>query len=131
MKILITLALAAAVIAGTQFIDPNTSAGRVFDVPLGTKYGVVMNTDTLHVTTTEKGWSLGDCVGFTLINPNGNFLLWRLSNAAGADYFAYLGDYGAIDVYPPGSLKKDNALDSLFIDGEAACTVYLVYWVAQ
>ena len=131
MKYLLTLMLVVAVYAGTMFIDPNTSAGRVFNVPLGTKYGLVLTTDTLHVTTSEKGWSLGDCVGFTLINPNANYLLWRISNASGADVACYLGDYGAVDMYPPGSLKGGNAIDSLFIDGEAACTVYIYYWVAQ
>jgi hypothetical protein len=132
MKYLIMLALAAAVLGGTMFIDPNTSAGRIFNVPLGTKYGLVLHTDSLHVTTDEKGWALGDCVGFTLINPNANYLLWRTSNALGADTLqCYVGDYGALDMYPPGSLKSGYAVDSLFIDGESACTVWIYYWVAQ
>jgi len=134
MKLLITAAILLILtsLGVTQvFVDPNTGAERTFTVPLGTKYGLVPYTDTLHVTTAEKGWELGEgCVGFTLINPNDYFMLWRLSNVAGIIQ-SYLGNYGTLDLYPPGSLKKDNSIDSLFVDGEGACTLYLIYWVAE
>jgi len=133
MKLLITVLLTLIVlgIAQTPFIDPNTGAERIFNVPIGTKYGVVAYTDTLHVTTAEQGWALdADCVGFTLINPNDYFMLWRLSNVAGI-LQCYLGNYGTLELYSPGSIKKSNGIDSLFIDGEGACTLYIVYWVAS
>ena len=133
MKRLIAMVLLLSTIVGLGmadegFIDPNTGAQRVFDIPIGAKYGLTMHTDTLHVTTDEKGWALAtNCVGFTLINPNDYFMLWRLSNVSGIIQ-CYLGNYGTLELYPPGMIKSGDGIDSLFVDGESAVTLYLYYW---
>lgn len=133
MKLLLVTTILIILGAGLSepYVDPNTGAERVYTVPLGTDYGVVCYTDTLHVTTAEQGWAINsECVGFTLINPNNYFMLWRLSNVSGVIQ-SYLGNYGTLELYPPGSIKKDNGLDSIFVDAESACTLYLFYWVAE
>ena len=128
MKLLLVLMLIVGVILAGPYVDPRTGAGRIFNIPIGAKTGLTPHTDTLHVTTFEKGWALAtECVGFTLINPNNYFVLWRLSNVAGIIQ-CYLGNYGTLELYPPGMIKTGDGLDSLFVDGEGACTLYLFYW---
>ena len=127
--ILALLILTSLGLGQAPFVDPYTSAERVFDIPIGAKYGLAFHTDTMHVTTSEQGWLLADeCVAFTVINPNANYVLWRMYNAAGADVQAYLGDYGTLEVVAPGMIKSGYGLDSLFMDGESACTVYVYWW---
>ncbi|MCK5018780.1 MAG: hypothetical protein KAS32_17085 [Candidatus Peribacteraceae bacterium] len=126
--LLATVLLLTCLGLSDPFVDPYTSAERVFDIPIGAKYGLTPHTDTMHVTTSEQGWALAtECVGFTLINPNANFILWRLSNEAGTIQ-AYLGNYGTLELYPPGMIKSGSGIDSLFMDGEANLTAYIVYW---
>lgn len=87
---------------------------------------LVWNSDTLHVTTTEKCWAISTTAYWlTVINPNANFLLIRFSNVAGI-LQTYLGDYGVGVYHQPYTLG--SAIDSIFVDGEAACTVYIEYW---
>lgn len=127
MKLILLMVIAGLVLGG-GYIDPRTGAGRVFDIPIGAKTGLTPHTDTLHVTTSEQGWALADeCVAFMLINPNNYYMLWRLSNVAGTVQ-CYLGDYGTLEISAPGMIKTGCGLDSLFIDGEGACTLYLFYW---
>lgn len=89
---------------------------------------MVWHSDTLHVTTSEKGWAIGTTTGaywLTVINPNANFLLIRFSNVAGI-LQTYLGDWGEGNYHQPYSIG--SAIDSIFVDGEANCTVYLEWW---
>ena len=125
---LFALAIMATVAAAqTPYIDPNTGAMRIYNVPYGTRFGLEWKTDTLHVTTDEKGWIVGSgAVMLTIINPNNTYLLYRLSNAAGLP--SYLGAYGTREIYAPGSMEDGFLLDSLFIDGSGACTVYIDWW---
>ena len=86
------------------------------------------HSDTLHVTTTEKGWPLGTTSGayeLLVINPNANYLLIRFDTDA-SPLQTYLGDYGTGEYSAPFVLGA--ALDSIFIDGEAAGTVYLEWY---
>ena len=135
MKTAISALLALAVFGlaqhTTPYIDPSTGAQRIYDVPFGTRYGITLNTDTLHVTTSEKGWSLGSgCIGFMLINRNDATYTLRFSNVSGIVPIT-IGTYSTLSVYPPGAIKDDNGIDSLFIDGSSAVTLDLIYWVAQ
>ena len=86
------------------------------------------HSDTLHVTTSEKGWALGSTSGayfVRIVNPNDNYLLFRFDTDA-TPLQSYIGNYGT------GPLQSDAILavphDSLFIDGEAACTVYIEWY---
>ena len=129
MKLLMILVLVVAGLGWSDaYVDPKINAQRVYDIPIGALAGLTMHTDTLHVTTAEQGWALAtECVGFTLINPNDYFMLWRLSNIAGIVQ-CYLGNYGTLELYPLGMIKTGDGLDSLFVDGEGAATLYLFYW---
>lgn len=84
------------------------------------------SSDTLHVTTTEKGWAL-DPTAYKLmiINPNNYFLLVRFSNATGV-LQTYIGPYGTATYEAPS--VWGTAIDSVFVDGEGACTVYIEWW---
>ena len=130
MKILSALLLALVAVAFTQtpYVDPNTLAQRVYDVPYGTAFGLDWNTDTLHVTTDEKGWVIGTgAVKLTIINPNNTTLTIRISNVAGI-LVSYVGAYGTRIIEAPGSIVSGSLLDSLFVDGSASCTVYIDWW---
>jgi len=89
---------------------------------------MVWHSDTLHVTTAEQGWAIGTTTGaywLTVINPNANYLLIRFSNVAGI-LQTYLGNYGTGEYHQPYSVG--SAIDSVFIDGSVACTVYIEWW---
>ena len=133
MKIVtaLLLALTIAAISQTPYIDPNTGAERIYDVPIGTRYGLVAYTDTMHVTTTEQGWALdAACVGFMLINRNDATYTLRFSNVAGT-VFVTIGSYSTLELFPPGAIKTGNGIDSLFLDGSASITLDIIYWVAE
>ena len=86
----------------------------------------VFHSDTLHVTTAEKGWAVSTTAYWlTVINPNASYLLIRFSNVAGI-LQTYLGDYGVGEYHQPYTIG--SAIDSIFVDGEAACTVYIEWW---
>jgi hypothetical protein len=113
--ILLALILAASVAAvpKQQFVLP-FAPDCVFD------------SDTFHVTTSEKGWALDPTAyKLTIINPNNYFLLVRFSNVAGV-LQTFIGPYGTA-VYEAPSVWG-TAIDSVFIDGEGACTVYAEWW---
>ena len=114
-------------LAGAQgHVDPATHALRVFDIPVGADAGLTLHTDTMHVTTAEQGWALtANTVKVVIVNPNGNYLLWRLDTEA-SPLQMYIGDYGSDVIESPGMIAA--GMDSLFIDGEAACTIYVRWW---
>ena len=126
MRIIAVLVLLAGAVSAGPFVDPATGAMRIFDVPVGADYGLVMVTDTLHVTTDEKKWVLtGGAVSFPIVNPTANTLLWRINVT---DIQQYLGAYGSDTIEAPGMVS--TAFDSLCVDGSAACTIYLRWWKA-
>lgn len=127
MRIIAVLMLLTGIAGAQAYIDPACHAMRVFDVPIGAEYGLVMVTDTLHVTTDEKKWPLtGGAVAFTIVNPLNAFLLWRCDVA---DLQQYIGAYGSDTIEAPGMLA--TAFDSICIDGSAAGTVYIRWWKAE
>lgn len=89
---------------------------------------ITFHSDTLHVTTDEKAWPLGTTTGaykLEVINPNANYLLVRFDTDA-SPLQTYIGNWSTGVYEPPFVLG--NALDSIFIDGEEACTVYIEWW---
>lgn len=89
---------------------------------------LVFHSDTLHVTTTEKGWAIGTTTGaywLRVINPNDYFMLIRFSNVAGV-LQTYLGNFGSVVYTPPMTIG--SAIDSIFVDGESAVTLYIEWY---
>ena len=116
MRTLIILAL----IASAALAAPK----QAHVLPIATD--CVFDSDTLHVTTSEKGWALDPTAyKLTIINPNNYYLLVRFSNVAGI-LQTYIGPYGTA-VYEAPSVWG-TAIDSVFVDGEGACTVYAEWW---
>lgn len=83
--------------------------------------------DTLHVTTTEKGWALGAYSGayqITFINPTAETFTFRFSTD-GADTTFQYGGANSSFVKPEGIPAFWVAKDSVFIDGSGSFTLYI------
>ena len=116
LLILVILLLVAPVLALSQHVLPWAN-------------DLTWHSDTLHVTTTEKGWPLGSTSGayyVIIINPNSNYLLFRFDTDVAATLHSYIGNYGTGPLQQPYVLAVPH--DSVFIDGEANCTVYLEWY---
>lgn len=83
--------------------------------------------DTLHVTSTEKGWLLGAYSGayqITFINDTANTYTFRFSTDGADTTFQYGGASSAF-VKPEGIPVFTVPYDSVFIDGSASFTLYI------
>lgn len=129
MKLIAAVLLITGLAGAQAYIDPDTGAMRVYDVPVGAEAGLTWVTDTLHVTTAEKGWLLSatadGAIDVVVINPDEYYLLVRF-DTSGSPLQTYIGASGSREFLCPG--MQETVFDSIFIDGEGACTVYIDYW---
>ena len=124
MKKIVTILAGLAVLA---LLVP-AAVSNIVQYPIATDY--YYGSDTLHVTTTDTKWGFGswDVYAIRIINPTAaNLISIRVQQGDSVSTIgSYCGAYGTIELFPP--LLMGPPIDSLWIDADAAATVYIDFW---
>ena len=86
---------------------------------------LTMHTDSLHMTTAEKKWDIGNSYIVKIVNPTSSTILLRFDTEAG-EYPTYIGAGTDGFFYVPSAFCAP--WDSVCVKGSGAGTIYIEYW---